>query len=76
MDRGIGVSTYSGGKADERPLMLYLDDEAIEVEVIDKWVEEDYHTRKRKRHFKLRDLLGFVYHVYQEEETSVWFLRM
>jgi hypothetical protein len=76
MDRKIRVSAYSGGKVDERPLTLYVDDRGIEVEVVEKWVTEDFNTGKRRRYFRLRDPEGFEYLVYQEEETSDWFLRV
>ncbi len=76
MDRKIRVSAYSGGKVDERPLTLYIDDRGIEVDVVEKWVTEDFNTGKRRRYFRLWDPEGFEYLVYQEEETSDWFLRV
>ncbi|HEB75869.1 MAG TPA: hypothetical protein ENJ04_05920 [Nitrospirae bacterium] len=76
MYRRIGVSAYSGGRADERPVVIFIDGRAVEVEVVEKWVSEDFNTRRRRRHFRLLDTSGFEYLVYQDEETSEWFLRV
>jgi len=76
MYRRIRVSAYSGGKVDERPLTVFIDGRAIGVEVVEKWVSEDFNTRERRRYFRLLDAEGFEYRVYQDEETAEWFLRV
>ncbi|NOZ26056.1 MAG: hypothetical protein GXO94_08230 [Nitrospirae bacterium] len=76
MYRKIRVSAYSGGRPDERPLSIFIDGRAVEVEVLEKWVSEDFNTRERRRYFRLLDAEGFEYRVYQDEETAEWFLRV
>ncbi len=76
MHRRIRVTAYSGGRAEERPGRLHLDEVVVDVEVVERWVEEDFGTGRRRRHFRLRDREGYEYRVYQEEDSSEWFLRV
>jgi hypothetical protein len=76
MYRKIRVYEYGGFKGGERPLRLLFDDETVEVEVVDRWIEEDLHTRKRRRYFRLKDSLRREYLVYYDEKTHEWYIKL
>ncbi len=73
--RRIMVREYSGSKGGERPLVLIFNDESVPVEVVDRWVEEEFETRKRRRFFRLKDHKGMEYLVYLDEDTQDWFMK-
>jgi hypothetical protein len=67
----IKVETYSGYKADERPLSLTIGKKVLKVEdVLDRWYGEgnDY--------FKLKADDGYSYIIRHDRDTDEWDLVM
>jgi hypothetical protein len=63
----IRVETYSGFKADERPLAFRLGERRITVrEVLDRWHGEDH------AYFKLTGEDGTVYILRQDRSSDIW----
>ncbi|MBN2159466.1 MAG: hypothetical protein JW807_08730 [Spirochaetes bacterium] len=63
----IRVETYSGYKADERPMTFILGETRHEVsEIIDRWYGPDY------RYFKVRADDGCVYILKYDESRDRW----
>jgi hypothetical protein len=65
----VRVETYSGYKADERPLRFQLGERWIEVEeVIDRWYDPD------AVYFKVRAGDGNVYILRRSQASELWTL--
>lgn len=70
----ITVTAYSGHRVNERPASFVLNDEAVTVvEILDRWIEENFSDRERKRFFIVRADNDRRYKIYVDERTSEWF---
>jgi len=66
----LHVETYSGYKADERPLRFQLGDQWVEVEeVLDRWYDPD------ASYFKVRASDGALYILRHHEPEDTWTLE-
>lgn len=75
-DEGIEVISYSGYREEEIPRSFISHNETIEiVEIIDRWIEEDFHNRTRRRFFRVRGDDGFIHSLYRDESSRKWFAR-
>jgi hypothetical protein len=73
----IKVITYSGYRDDERPRALIINDETMTVvEIVDKWIEESYPDRMRKRFFIVKTENDKQYKIYVDEKTAQWFCEI
>ena len=76
-DRKIQVAAYSGNRADERPAAFVLDGEEIGViKILDRWLEESFAERVRRRFFTVEGSDGHTRTLYRDEKTGEWFLRI
>ena len=76
-DRKIQVTAYCGNKADERPVAFVLDGEEIGViKILDRWLEESFAERVRRRFFTVEGSDGYTRTLYRDEKTGEWFLRV
>ncbi len=67
----IKVETYSGYKADERPLSFTIGNKVLKVEdVFDRWYGEG------KDYFKLKADDGYSYIIRHDRNTDEWDLVM
>jgi hypothetical protein len=74
-DEKIALTAYSGHRGEEIPRSFILQSEKIEVlEILDRWAEENFETRGRKRFFKIRGSDGYVHKLYYDEREKAWFL--
>jgi len=63
----LRVETYSGYKADERPVAFWLRERRIAVrEILDRWLGEDH------AYFKLTGDDGAVYVIRQDRSSDAW----
>lgn len=63
----VHVESYSGYRADERPLRFFIGDAPIEVrEIIDCWHGDGY------RYFKVAGDDGNIYLLRHDEERFIW----
>ena len=67
-DKKITVITYSGYRNDERPRAFILFDEEITVkETFNKWIEDDFKDKSRKRYFSVKGSDGYIYKIWTEQ---------
>lgn len=70
----IKVIAYSGYRAEETPRTIILHDKKIEVfEILNRWIEEGFEDRARKRFFKVKGSDGNTHKIYYDEEAKEWF---
>jgi|WetSurSiteA1Bulk_404760.scaffolds.fasta_scaffold171948_2 hypothetical protein len=70
-DQKIQVAAYSGYKADERPMAFVLDGEEIGVrKILERWMEEDFAERLRRRFFTVEGSDGYAYTLYRNEKPA------
>ena len=70
MNRQFSVKTYSGYKADERPLSFILDDvEHYIEEIIDAWVGKEFD------YWKVKDADGERFLIKRDKEADEWALE-
>jgi len=63
----IMVETYSGYKADERPMRFYIDGTAHDIAAIaDRWYGPGYS------YFKVSDTEGSLYILRHDESRDIW----
>jgi hypothetical protein len=75
-DQKIQVTAYSGYKAGERPAAFVLGGEEIGVrKILDRWLEEDFAERLRRRFFTVEGSDGCTHTLYRDEKTGEWFLK-
>ena len=75
-DQKIQVAAYSGHKAGERPAAFVLDGEEIGViKILDRWLEESFAERVRRRFFTVEGSDGHTHTLYRDEKTGEWFLK-
>jgi len=73
LDEIIEVVTYSGYRGDEVPRQFFLHKKRIEiVEIRDRWIEEDFASKVRKRFFKVKGNDGNTHRIYYNEKTLEW----
>lgn len=73
----IKVIAYSGYRDDESPRAFLINDETmIAVEIVDKWIEESFSDRTRKRFFIVKTQDNRQYKIYVDEKTSEWFCEI
>ena len=73
----IKVIAYSGYRDDESPRAFLMNDETMTVvEIVDKWIEESYSDRMRKRFFIVKTQDNRQYKIYIDEKTSEWFCEI
>lgn len=67
----ITVESYSGYKANEKPLAINLDKKRLKVEeVLDRWYGEDYE------YFKLKAEDDCIYIIRYDRINDLWELTM
>jgi len=72
----IKVIAYSGYRGNEGPRALLINDEIITVvEIVDKWIEENFSDRTRKRFFIVKTHDKQQYKIYIDEKTLEWSVR-
>jgi hypothetical protein len=70
----IDVISYSGSKGDERPVAFNLRGQRIDVvEILDHWIEEEFVSRFRKRHFRVKGSDGNMHRIYYDENILKWY---
>jgi hypothetical protein len=73
----ITVIAYSGYRLHESPRAFLLNDVTLTVvEILDKWIEESYADRIRKRFFVVKTNNDKQFKVYVDEKTSEWFCEI
>ena len=73
-DQRIKVIAYSGYRGEETPRTIILHDKTIGVfEILDRWIEEGFEERTRKRFFIVKGSDGIVYKIYYDEKVMEWF---
>ena len=73
----IKVIAYSGYRDDESPRAFLMNDETMTVvEIVDKWIEESFSDRTRKRFFIVKTQDNRQYKIYVDEKTSEWFCEI
>lgn len=73
----IKVITYSGYRSNERPTSIVINNEVVPVvEIVDKWIEESYFDRTRRRFFIVKTANDKRYKIYVDEKTSEWFCEI
>ena len=73
----IRVTAYSGYRVNESPRTFILNDETMTVvEIMDKWIEEDFSNRLRRRFFVVKADNEQHYKIYVDETTSEWFCEV
>ncbi len=69
----IEVIAYAGRKGDERPEAFFLDGERITVVAVEeRWIEEDFSDRIRKRYFRIRGSDGKTHKLSFNEQRHEW----
>jgi hypothetical protein len=73
----IKVIAYSGYRVNESPRTFVINDETMTIaEIVDKWIEENYSDRTRKRFFLVKTHDNRNYKIYVDEKTSEWFCEI
>ena len=73
----IKVIAFSGYRGDENPRALIINDETVTVvKILDKWMEESYSDRLRKRFFIVKADNNQRYKIYIDEKTTEWFCEV
>ena len=81
-DNGIGnlipirVHSYSGYKAEERPISFVLEGKQCQVErILDSWKQEGINPGKGRRvYFKIKAEGGRAFTIFYDEKNEGWFL--
>ncbi len=69
----IDVISYSGRKGDERPVTFILRGLRIDVvEILDRWIEEGFKDKVRKRYFRVKGNDGNTHRIYYDEDVLEW----
>lgn len=70
----IDVISYSGRKGDERPVTFILRGLRIDVvEIVERWIEEGFKDKVRKRYFRVRGSDGNAHLIYYDENILEWY---
>lgn len=73
----IKVIAYSGYRINESPRAFVINDETVTVaDITDKWIEERYSDRTRKRFFIVKTHDDLQYKIFVDETTSEWFCEI
>ncbi|HLO25239.1 MAG TPA: hypothetical protein VK187_03940 [Geobacteraceae bacterium] len=69
----IEVTAYAGYRGDETPRCMVLDGKRIDVvRVLERWVEEDGATGKRRRCFRVKGNDFRTHTLCHDEEGMEW----
>lgn len=69
----IAVTAYAGYRGDETPRCMVLDGKSIDVvRVLERWVEEDSVTGKRRRFFRVKGNDFRTHILCHDEEAMEW----
>lgn len=69
----IIIISYASYKGEERPSAIIINNEKFSVEqILDRWVEEDFATRDRRRYFIVRVDDGLAHKLYYDEKKENW----
>lgn len=70
----IDVIAYAGRKGDERPKTFIIRGLRIDVvEIVDRWIEEGFKDRIRKRYFRVEGSDGNTHRIYYDEHLLEWY---
>jgi len=73
----IKVTAYSGYRDNESPRTFLINDENMTVvEIVDRWIEENFSDRMRKRFFIVKTHENQHYKIYVDEKTLEWFCEI
>jgi len=73
----IRVTAYSGYRDNESPRAFLINDATMTVvEIVDRWIEENFSDRMRKRFFIVKTHDNQQYKIYIDEKTSEWFCEI
>jgi hypothetical protein len=69
----IEVIAYAGYRGEQCPRTFFIGNKRIEVvKILDQWVEENVHSARRKRCFKLRGDDWKTYILCYDEKENAW----
>ncbi len=75
-DREVNVTVYAGYKGGERPKSFIVEGKIVEIiENVERWIEEDKDTRRRRRFFLVKGSDEKVYTLYFDEHAQKWHLQ-
>lgn len=73
----IPVSTYSGARANERPLSFIFNGKKINIsKILYTSLEESIDTRKRVRYFEVTSSDSSARKIYHDLQTDKWFMEI
>lgn len=73
----IKVLAYSGYRGNEKPTSLVINDETMAVvEILDRWIEESFSDKVRKRFFIVKTDNNQNYKIFIDETSSEWFCEI
>ena len=73
----IRVIAHSGYRGEETPRAFFINDEKISVvEILDRWIEESFSDKTRKRFFIVKGTNREKYKIYNNEKTLEWFCEL
>jgi hypothetical protein len=72
----IYVKTYSGYKANERPISFIWKSKEYIIKNLEKiWIEENFNTRERKTIFKVKTECENVFLISYHQDEDKWFIE-
>ena len=76
-DERVEVTAYSGFRGEETPRSFILHGEKVEVlEIPERWIEEEFKGKGRKRFFRVKGSDGYVHKLYYDEGKKAWFMSV
>lgn len=72
----VNVACYSGFKGEETPLSFIREEKRFQVvEVLERKLEEDFHSKERRRIFRVKTDNGRRYTLLYREKEEEWYLN-
>lgn len=72
----VRVESYAGGRAEEAPRAVWVDEERVLlVRVVEERLEESHPERLRRRRFVVETLEGERWVLTRDEATATWWLE-
>ncbi|MCF6155341.1 MAG: hypothetical protein E3K36_08830 [Candidatus Brocadia sp.] len=71
----IQVCTYSGYKADERPLRFIFEGKTHKIKEILSQTYEEIPDRGRRRRFTIKTDEGLIFKILYDESQDRWFME-
>ncbi len=71
----VQVSTYSGYKADERPLSFIFQGETHTIKEIMRQAHEEIPGKGLRRVYNIKTEEGLTFKLFHDENQSLWFLE-